>query len=161
MKCWPKGLGGNVFKCQFGQECDPERLERLAKEGGPEKGRVATPPPPDEENRRSVDVENNGESRYVCFSDGFDVCNKCAEEYLTPRTTLTASTLNNTASSTSNGSAGSKQLNGGWFDVQLKTISHAVDEKEHGRNLVKNGKVIVVQNENSSGSVPLSSTAEN
>lgn len=90
-----------------------------------------------------IDVANNGESRFVCFEDGFDVCNRCAEEVLSSshRTTLTASTLNNT-SATSNGSTASKQLNGGWFDVQLKTISHHVDEKQS-----RNGKVIVVQNE--------------
>ena len=37
------------------------------------------------------------------------------------------------------------QLNGGWFDVQLKTISHHVQENETKN--ISNGQVIVVQNE--------------
>ena len=53
--------------------------------------------------------------------------------------------------STSNGSSASKQLNGGWFDVQLKTISQTVQENseipEKSNGMVRNGKVIMVQNE--------------
>ena len=53
--------------------------------------------------------------------------------------------------STSNGSSASKQLNGGWFDVQLKTISQTVQETseipEKSNGMVRNGKVIMVQNE--------------
>ncbi len=61
-----------------------------------------------------------------------------------PRTqmtaTTTASTLNNLSQATSaapvgsgsgsNSSNGTKQLNGGWFDVQLKTISHKVQQDQ-------------------------------
>ena len=52
-----------------------------------------------------------------------------------------------TATSTSNGSSASKQLNGGWFDVQLKTISQTVQEESEKNGMVRNGKVIMVQNE--------------
>ena len=65
-----------------------------------------------------------------------------------------ASNLNHTnfaATTTSNGSsAASKQLNGGWFDVQLKTISQTVQETEKNsekNGMIGNGKVIMVQNE--------------
>ena len=66
-----------------------------------------------------------------------------------------ASTLNHpidiAATSTSNGSSASKQLNGGWFDVQLKTISQTVQEtseiSEKNNGMVRNGKVIMVQND--------------
>ena len=62
-----------------------------------------------------------------------------------------ASNLNHlffyTATSTSNGSSASKQLNGGWFDVQLKTISQTVQDESEKNGMVRNGKVIMVQNE--------------
>ena len=49
--------------------------------------------------------------------------------------------------STSNGSSASKQLNGGWFDVQLKTISQTVQEESEKNGIVRNGNVVMVQNE--------------
>ena len=75
--------------------------------------------------------------------------------------TFIASTLNThsqTQSQQSSGSSGSKSskkiLNGGWVDVQLRTISHQVhdmDRLENGHGGLKsvnvNGKVIIVQNE--------------
>ena len=151
LKVWPKGLGPNVFKCQIGQECDPEKQQRelAAAAAGGEKGHLPIAPvnltDTDEINRPWFDAENNGDSRYVCFADGFDCCKKCADYILAAIPPLTASTLNNTASSASNGSSASKQLNGGWFDVQLKTISHQVADKD--KNGLANGKVTVVQNE--------------
>lgn len=142
LKCWPKGLGPNVFKCQIGQECDPQRLIKLAKME--EKGVVFS-----EGEHYFVDCENNGQSRYVCFADGYDVCNRCAEDVLSTRSSaMTASTLNKTSSAASHGShASSKQLNGGWFDVQLKTISHQVEEKTNASASVRNGKVTTLVQE--------------
>ena len=66
---------------------------------------------------------------------------------MSARPTRTPSTLNNTRSSVA--SSSKKELNGGWFDVQLKTISHHVAEKENATaaKVKVNGKVIVVQNE--------------
>ena len=64
---------------------------------------------------------------------------------MSARPTRTPSTLNNTRSSVA--SSSKKELNGGWFDVQLKTISHHVAEKENAAKVKVNGKVIVVQNE--------------
>ena len=63
---------------------------------------------------------------------------------MSARPPCTASTLNNTRSSVA---SSKKELNGGWFDVQLKTISHHVAEKENNAKVKVNGKVIVVQNE--------------
>ena len=151
LKVWPR-VGPHVFKCQIGQECDPERLEKLAKnenEVNGEKGGFQSSHSHNEtQNRQYISCANNGESRYCCFQDGFDVCNLCAEEVLSTKAPLTASTMgNNTATSTSNGSSASKQLNGGWFDVQLKTISQTVQEETEKNGIIRNGKVIVVQNE--------------
>ena len=122
----------------MGIECHPDKLEALAKH---EEFVQELPTL-----HQFIDCANNGSSRYACFQDGFDVCNKCAEEVMLPKPPRTASTLNQTASSTSNGS--SKQLNGGWFDVQLKTISHHVQEKDNASTICNGGQVIVVQNEN-------------
>lgn len=106
--------------------------------------------------------------RLVCFEDGIDVCKPCAIEHWGPQrttTTNTASTFNthNTHQNSSyppshestRSSTGSKKiLNGGWVDVQLRTISHQVhdmDRMENGaipkHSLNVNGKVIVVQND--------------
>ena len=109
LKVWPKNIGPNVFKCQIGQECDPERLERMAKnEDTGEKGSASAYNPrnlgdgnsEDQEDRQSISVANNGDSRYCCFEDGFDVCNLCAEEVLNSKAPMTASTMNNTGDST-------------------------------------------------------------
>ena len=111
MKVWPRTVGPNVFKCQIGQECDPKREEKLTKNRGAgedganvgEKGAAANYHPslnngssPELEDRQSISCHNNGESRFCCFEDGFDVCNLCAEEVLSSKAPLTASTLNNT-----------------------------------------------------------------
>ena len=115
MKVWPRNNnpnGPNVFKCQIGQECDPKKEEKLAKNGagkdGANAGEKGAAPAanyhpslnngssPELEDRQSISVANNGESRYCCFEDGFDVCNLCAEEVLISKAPLTASTLNNT-----------------------------------------------------------------
>ena len=67
--------------------------------------------------------------------------------------TLNTQTQSQTQSHQSSGSSGSKKiLNGGWVDVQLRTISHQVhdmDRLENGglKSMNVNGKVIVVQNE--------------
>ena len=53
----------------------------------------------DQEDRQSISVANNGDSRYCCFEDGFDVCNLCAEEVLNSKAPMTASTMNNTGDS--------------------------------------------------------------
>ena len=144
LKVWPR-VGPHVFKCQIGQECDPERLEKLAKnEEVGEKGGFESST---NENRQFISCANNGESRYCCFEDGFDVCNLCAEEVLSSKAPLTASTMGGNNTSTSNGSSASKQLNGGWFDVQLKTISQTVQEETEKNGIIRNGKVIIVQNE--------------
>lgn len=137
LKLWPKGIGPKVFKCQIGQECDPELLKDPQSGLNLEK-QLHT-------RSKLIDNLNTGESRYSCYEDGFDVCNRCADEVMSARPTRTPSTLNNTRSSVA--SSSKKELNGGWFDVQLKTISHHVAEKENAAKVKVNGKVIVVQNE--------------
>ena len=37
--------------------------------------------PVEKQIRQFVDVENDGESRLVCFEDGIDVCKPCADEH--------------------------------------------------------------------------------
>ena len=112
MKVWPRNVGPNTFSCQIGQECDPKREEKLIKNGAGEDGAnagekggapAANYHPSlnngsslELEDRQSITCANNGESRYCCFEDGFDVCNLCAEEVLSSKAPLTASTLNNT-----------------------------------------------------------------
>ena len=112
MKVWPRNVGPNTFNCQIGQECDPKREEKLTKNGAGEDGanageKGAAPASNyhpslnngssiELEDRQSITCANNGESRYCCFEDGFDVCNLCAEEVLSSKAPLTASTLNNT-----------------------------------------------------------------
>lgn len=117
----------------FEEKIDPEDLE------------VTT-----NQHRPFIDVESNGESRLCCFIDGFDMCDKCADAHhnLTPlqmTATTTATTLNHPAAAfnipvvASNASNGNKHMgNGGWFDVQLKTISQDVQRKE-----THNGAVVV------------------
>ena len=50
--------------------------------------------PPVEKIRQFVDVENDGESRLVCFEDGIDVCKPCADEHWghTSNRTMTTTT---------------------------------------------------------------------
>lgn len=134
LKLWPK-VGPDVFKCHIGKECDPLRQKNLAKGLAFEEKALDHPD-------RLIDVGNNGESRLTCFHDGYDVCKRCAEDCMPTQpqmtATTTASTLNNMSTSTShtNNVGGGKQLNGGWFDVQLRTISHQVAEKENGNVIV-------------------------
>jgi len=166
LKQWPKKLGGKVFKCQVGLECNPH--PRLDSPTDSTDRMYNADKKPVDKPRRFVDVANNGESRLVCFEDGIDVCKPCAIEHWGPQrttTTNTASTFNthNTHQNSSyppshestRSSTGSKKiLNGGWVDVQLRTISHQVhdmDRMENGaipkHSLNVNGKVIVVQND--------------
>ena len=72
LKLWPKGIGPKVFKCQIGQECDPELLKDPQSGLNLEK-QLHT-------RSKLIDNLNTGESRYSCYEDGFDVCNRCADE---------------------------------------------------------------------------------
>ena len=75
LKLWPKGIGPNVFKCQIGQECDPELLKdfnNLEKHVHHQHGGATE--------AKLIDNLNTGSSRYSCYEDGFDVCNRCADE---------------------------------------------------------------------------------
>ena len=73
LKLWPKGIGPNVFKCQIGQECDPEIQKYPEGKSGLEKSGHHL-------EQKFIDVLNTGESRYACYEDGYDVCNRCAVE---------------------------------------------------------------------------------
>ena len=72
LKQWPKKLGGKVFKCQVGLECDPHRLDSPSDSTdrmyNADKKPVEKPP------LVAVDVANNGESRLVLFTFFYIIC---------------------------------------------------------------------------------------
>ena len=84
--------------------------------------------PPVEKIRQFVDVENDGESRLVCFEDGIDVCKPCADEHWghTSNRTMTTTTGSATLSmaSMTAGQENGKEKTGSNAELLLNNVDN-------------------------------------